>query len=152
VLRPDRPSAAEVAPARIAGRGMRMLAYLTAHWRGDQNIAQSLFVNGALPYFVLETLFSLVYMLLMFTRMSTYLMSPLGLLFALIFAWLVCFFAWLVWSVVGTTRSAIRTLRSGGGVTSKILAIVALTLVVALLIKTASDVLTTALLVRSYAT
>jgi len=53
------------------------------------------------------------------------------------------FLAWLVWWIVGTTRSAIRTLRSGGGITSKILAFVALFLVVAGLVKTASDVLLT---------
>jgi len=62
------------------------------------------------------------------------------------------FFAWLVWWVVGTTRSAIRTLRIGGTATSKILAIVALALVVALLVKTASDVTMAALLFRGYAT
>jgi len=119
-----------------------MLAYLTAHWRGDQNIAQSLFVNGALPYFALVTAkgilpLAALYML----TLLTYMMSVFAL-----------FFAWLVWWVVGTTRSAIRTLRIGGTATSKILAIVALALVVALLVKTASDVTMAALLFRGYAT
>jgi len=40
-----------------------MLAYFMAHWRGDQNIAQSLLVNGALPYFAMGTVLLLVYML-----------------------------------------------------------------------------------------
>ena len=46
--------------------------------------------------------------------------------------------------MVGTTRSAIRTLRTGGGITSKILAFAALLFVFAGLVKTASDVLLTA--------
>ena len=33
------------------------------HWRGDQNIAQSILVNGVLFYLALETMFSLVYQL-----------------------------------------------------------------------------------------
>lgn len=120
-----------------------MLAYLTAHWRGDQNIAQSLFVNGALPYFALVTTVGIIVPLaaLYMLTLLTYMMS----FFAL-------FFAWLVWWVVGTTRSAIRTLRIGGTATSKILAIVALALVVALLVKTASDVTMATLLFRGYAT
>src|SRR5262249_27060934 len=107
---------------------MRMLAYLTAHWRGDQNIPQSLFVNDALPYFALVTPKGILPLaaFYMLTFLS-YMMS--------VFAF---FFAWFVWWVVGTPRSAIRTLRMGGTATSKILAIVALALVVALLlVKTA---------------
>jgi hypothetical protein len=106
---------------------MRMLAYFMRHWRGDQNIAQSLLVNGVLPYLALGTVFLLVYVL---TFRPIYLMWVLAL-----------FFAWLVWCVVGTTRSAIRTLRSGGSITSKILAIVALVLLVVVLVQTASDAL-----------
>ena len=124
-----------------------MLAYLTAHWRGDQNIAQSLFVNGALPYFALVRVLAGVDPIevagpwLSLTSLSpTYVMWGFAL-----------FFAWLFWWVVGTTRSATRTFRSGG-VTSKILAIVALAVVVTLLGKTASDVLMTALLFRRYGT
>ena len=111
-----------------------MLAYFMAHWRGDQNIAQSLLVNGALPYFALGTALLLVYLL---TFRLTYLMWLLAL-----------FFAWLVWWAVGTTRSAIRTLRTGGGTTSKVLAIVALALVVALVVQTAQTANDVLLLTR----
>src|SRR5262245_6812607 len=110
--------------------GMGMRAYFMAHWRGHQNIALSFLVNGVLFYLALESLLFLVYLL---TQRPTRLIWDLPL-----------FFSWLVWWIVGTTRSAIRTLRSGGGITSKILAFVALLFVVAGLVKTASDVLLTA--------
>ena len=113
-----------------------MFAYFMRHWRGDQNVAQSLLVNGVLPYFALGTVFLLIYVL---TFRLTYLMWVAAL-----------FFAWLVWGVVGTTRSAIRTLRRGAGITSKILAVVALSLVVAVLVETASQVVAVARFVTLY--
>jgi|SRR5215475_1287765 len=125
----------------MSSTGMGMLAYLIAHWRGDQNIAQSLLVNGALPYFVLEMVFLLVYLLTFTTPI--YLVSLIA-----IFVWFVCFFAWLVWCVVGTGRSAIRTLRGASGITFKILAVVALALVVAVLVKTVQIVNDVLLLTR----
>ena len=102
-----------------------------AHWRGHQNIALSLLVNGVLPYLAMSTVFFLIYLLIR---------RPIHLH---ILWWLPLFFAWFIWWAVGTTRAAIRTLRSGGGVTSKALALVALALVVAGLVKTARDVLLT---------
>ena len=63
-----------------------MLAYFMAHWRGDQNIAQSLLVNSALPYFVLETVFFVVYVLTFTTPI--YLIPLIAIL-----VWFVCFFA-----------------------------------------------------------
>jgi hypothetical protein len=68
-------------PASTGDGGM--FAYFMRHWRGDQNIAQSLLVNGVLPYFALGTVFLLVYVL---TFRPTYLMWVAAL-----------FFAWLVW-------------------------------------------------------
>ena len=109
--------------------GMGMLAYFSTHWRGDQNIAQSILVNGVLFYLAMETMFSLVYQLTP---------RPLPLMWDFLL-----FLVWLVWWLVGTTRSAICTLRSDGGITSKILAFVALLFVVAGLVKTASDALLT---------
>jgi hypothetical protein len=102
-----------------------MFAYFMRHWRGDQNIAQSLLVNGVLPYFALGAAFIVAYV-----TFNLYLLM----------FWLLPFIAWLVWGVVGTTRSAIRTLRSGAGITSKILAVVALALVVVVLVDTARQV------------
>jgi hypothetical protein len=53
-----------------------MFAYFMRHWRGDQNIAQSLLVNGVLPYLALGTVFLLVYVL---TFRPIYLMWVLAL-------------------------------------------------------------------------
>src|SRR5262245_11115881 len=109
--------------------GMGMLAYFRTHWRGGQHIVQSILVNGVLFYLALETLLFLVYLLRQ---------SPTRLIWDLPVV-----YSWLVWWIVGTTRSAIRTLRSDGAITSKILAFVALLLVVAGVVKTASDALLT---------
>jgi len=110
--------------------GKGMLAYFMTHWRGHQNIALSFLVNGVLFYLALETLLFLVYLL---AQRPTSLIWDLPL-----------FFSWLVWWIAGTTRSAVRTLRSGAGITAQIFAFVALFFVVFGLLKIASDVLLTA--------
>jgi hypothetical protein len=104
---------------------MGMFAYFMRHWRGDQNIAQSLLVNGVLPYFVLG---------------AAFIVANATFNIYLLMWWFLLFIAWLVWGVVGTTRSALRTLRSGAGITSQILAVVALALVVVVLVDTARQV------------
>jgi hypothetical protein len=79
-----------------------------------------------------------VFFLVYLTFRPIYMMSLLAL-----------FFAWLVWCAVGTTRSAIRALRSGS-IASKILAIVALALLVVVLVETASQVVAVARFITLY--
>jgi hypothetical protein len=111
-----------------------MLAYLKSHWRGQQTISESFLVNGVLALLVLgaplasqpkEVWEEIIYH------------SPLML--TLMNAYLSVFVAWFGWFAVGTARSAVRTLRGGYRITSKILAIIALVFLAAMLVRFARD-------------
>jgi len=111
-----------------------MLAYLKSHWRGQQTISQSFLANGVVALLVLgaplasqpiEAWDQIIYH------------SPLML--NLMDAYLLVFVAWFGWFAVGTTRSAVRTLRGGYGIASKILAIIALVVLAAMLVRFSRD-------------
>lgn len=70
--------------------------YIVAHWRGEQNLALSCFVNGLVGYLVMLS----PLMLLQFG-----LHSILGIIY------IVAFSAWVIWALVGVLRGGWRVLR-----------------------------------------
>src|SRR5262245_38748197 len=127
-----------------------MLAYLKSHWRGQQTISRSFVINGFLTLFLLgaplASQASEVWEEIVFESQRT-----LTLTNVLAIAYLSVLAVWLGWFAVGTARSAVRTLRGGHGIASKILAIIALLLLAAMLVPLAHDLRILARWIRSLA-
>ena len=115
-----------------------MLAYLKSHWRGQQTISRSFVINGFLIFLLLGAPLAMqpieVWEEIVFESPRT-----LTLTTVLAISYLSVLAAWLGWFAVGTARSAVRTLSSGYGLASKILAIIALLILAAMLVPLAHD-------------
>ena len=110
--------------------GNPVIKYVVDHWRGDQSLAWSFFVNWVLV-FVLATLL----VVFLGTRFDLNVYVGIGLLMLA-----------AIWSVVGTALSAIKALKSGSGYLMKVFAVIVLGLAVVFIAGIANDLRHIALL------
>lgn len=103
--------------------------YIVAHWRGEQSLTRSFFLNGIIAYLMAMVL--LVVLIALGNGHLNTLRNTLGSFLGLIYT--VFFILLMAWSLIGIVRAAINVIRAPNKFVRKLYAVVILIAVLAVI-------------------